>query len=302
VKKESSRCFKACFYGWLALSAFSHFASADLMQKMLPFLHSHNDYEQEKPLLDALNRQFESVEADIWWSKGEVKISHLGIIYSGSLEELYLKPLQERVEHLGSVYGDGRPFYLWLDFKENCAELRTGLRVLMNQYEILFKKNQSFVPVQLILTGNDTAKRDFFMDNRDWMITLDQNDFVARPPQNSAYSWYSLEWRDFFEWDGIGEISIKEKKTLNQLIEKIHNQQKKVRFFGTPETYSSWNELIRANVDILGTDHLQKLRDFIDRRPEISQRLIEKRSEWVRTWETFGNVFQGSYSALIFKN
>lgn len=302
MNKASSSWMRAFFYGWFALLLLSDFASAGLTHKILPFLHSHNDYEQEKPLFYALSRQFDSVEADIWWSQNEIRISHLGIIYSGSLEDLYLKPLQERVARLGSVYGDGRSFYLWVDFKENRTELRTGLRALMNQYEILFKSNHSFVPVQLILTGNDTAKREFFMDNRDWMIALDRNDFVARPPQNSAYSWYSLEWRDFFEWDGIGEIPTQEKKILSQLVEKIHNQKKKVRFFGTPENYSSWNELIRAKVDMLGTDHIQKLRDFIDRRPEMSHGFIEKRSEWIQTWETFGIIFQGSYSALIFKN
>jgi hypothetical protein len=39
-------------------------------------------------------------------------VSHLGIIFKGTLEDLYLKPLQERVNRWGSVHGDGRPFLL----------------------------------------------------------------------------------------------------------------------------------------------------------------------------------------------
>lgn len=287
--------------GWVFL-VFSRIVSAHVDQKMSSFLHSHNDYEQEKPLLYALSHQFDSVEVDIWWSRGEIKVSHLGIIYSGSLEDLYLKPLQERVARYGSVYGNSRPFYLWLDFKENHPELKMRLSALLNQYEILFKDRHTFLPVQIVLTGDEKGKREFFMSNREWPIALDRNDFIARPSQDVNYTWYSLDWREFFSWNGQGQISTQEKRSLTQLVEKIHNQNKKIRFFGTPETYSTWSELIRAKVDMLGTDHIQKLRNFIDSKPEVSYSWPQRSSEWARTWETFGQVFQGSYSALIFKN
>ncbi|MGZ6311516.1 MAG: hypothetical protein ACXWOH_12850, partial [Bdellovibrionota bacterium] len=56
--------------------------------------HSHNDYEQAHPLADALANRFDSVEADIWISKNDLLISHLGVSYKGSLRELYLEPLR----------------------------------------------------------------------------------------------------------------------------------------------------------------------------------------------------------------
>src|SRR5438046_1197290 len=65
--------------------------------------HSHNDYEQEQPLSDALRNGFYSVEADIWLVNHEILISHLGWFFTGALKELYLDPLQARVDRLGSV-------------------------------------------------------------------------------------------------------------------------------------------------------------------------------------------------------
>ena len=38
--------------------------------------HAHNDYEHERPLLDALDHGFCSVEADIVLSEGELLVAH----------------------------------------------------------------------------------------------------------------------------------------------------------------------------------------------------------------------------------
>src|ERR1700740_1989091 len=80
-----------------------------------PILHSHNDYHQKRPLDDALAHHFDSVEADIWVHNNDLMISHLGFFYGGSLKALYLDPLQAKIKEHGSVYGDGKPFYLWID-------------------------------------------------------------------------------------------------------------------------------------------------------------------------------------------
>src|SRR5258708_14631426 len=76
--------------------------------------HSHNDYEQRRPLLDALALGYRSVEADIWLRDSELWVSHKGRSFTGTLRELYLDPLQARVDRLGSVHGAGGPLLLRL--------------------------------------------------------------------------------------------------------------------------------------------------------------------------------------------
>ena len=48
------------------------------------FKHAHNDYEHPRPLLDALDAKFESVEADVWLDGNDVGVSHNGAPYKGS--------------------------------------------------------------------------------------------------------------------------------------------------------------------------------------------------------------------------
>jgi hypothetical protein len=38
--------------------------------------HSHNDYEHARPLLDALDHGFGSVEADVWLVNGALLVAH----------------------------------------------------------------------------------------------------------------------------------------------------------------------------------------------------------------------------------
>src|SRR5262245_25702012 len=65
--------------------------------------HAHNDYAHERPLLDALEHGFCSVEADIYLVEGHLLVAHdRGQVQPGrTLQALYLDPLRDRVQKNG---------------------------------------------------------------------------------------------------------------------------------------------------------------------------------------------------------
>src|SRR4030095_11776928 len=72
--------------------------------------HAHNDYEHTRPLLDALDRGFCSIEGDVWLIGGQLLVAHdRGKTKPGrTLQALYLDPLQARVKQNGGrVYPRG---------------------------------------------------------------------------------------------------------------------------------------------------------------------------------------------------
>ena len=79
----------------------AHSADSQESGQVVPLerAHAHNDYEHERPLYDALDHGFKSVEADIWLIDGELVVSHDDPRLptteepQGTLESLYLKPL-----------------------------------------------------------------------------------------------------------------------------------------------------------------------------------------------------------------
>ena len=50
--------------------------AAVVMGEPHPAAHAHNDYEHDRPLLDALEHGFTSVEADVWLVDGELRVAH----------------------------------------------------------------------------------------------------------------------------------------------------------------------------------------------------------------------------------
>ncbi|HOC01345.1 MAG TPA: hypothetical protein PKM43_21675, partial [Verrucomicrobiota bacterium] len=86
----------------------------------LPRAHSHNDYEHPRPLLDALEHGFCSVEADIYAIDGQLLVAHdrARVDPKRTLQALYLDPLRDRVRsNHGRVFPGGPEFFLLIDFK-----------------------------------------------------------------------------------------------------------------------------------------------------------------------------------------
>jgi hypothetical protein len=235
--------------------------------------HSHNDYEQRRPLLDALALGYRSVEADIWLHDGELRVSHRGIFFAGTLRELYLDPLQARVDRLGSVHGDGEPFLLWLDLKSGELELVLELRRVLARYPMLTRMDggkMKRVAVTVILTGDENAKRAYTSGIGAHYACRDSNELLLGQKRDPLHLWYALSWTDWFSWDGNGHIPSEERNRLRALADAVHRQGRRLRLYGLPEAEGVWREALEAGVDLLSTDELQRLERFLEARPHNS--------------------------------
>src|SRR3954462_5482632 len=86
----------------------------------LPNAHAHNDYEHTRPLFDALDQGFCSVEADVFLRDDKLLVGHTAASLKPDrrLKPLYLDPLRDRVRaNGGRVYRGGPPCWLLVDVK-----------------------------------------------------------------------------------------------------------------------------------------------------------------------------------------
>lgn len=216
--------------------------------------HSHNDYLRVRPLEDALEQGFRSVEADVWLTGDSVRVSHLGWIYDGTLAELYLDPLEARVRARGSVLGDGEPFLLWLDLKSPDRRLGERLREVLGRYE-MFRRGA----VTAVLTGASEPKRAYFSGAsgpagaiRD-SLRFDPDDPTRAGPED-PWGWYSLSWSSLLDWDGAGEAPAEQLARLRERVGRVHAKGRKLRIWGGPDRPEAWRAQLDAGVDLVGTD------------------------------------------------
>lgn len=236
--------------------------------KPLQRAHAHNDYEHKRPLLDALDCGFCSVEADIWLVKGQLLVAHtpIDLDTTRTLEKLYLDPLRERAKAGKGSIQPGATFYLMIDVKTDAKETYAALAKVLEGYSDILSVTRDgkteTKAVTVILSGNRDVKtiaeqktRYVAIDGRP--TDLDGDSSAALVP------WISDSWKLRFKWDGTGEMPEDERKKLHELVAKAHKQGRKVRFWATPETEAAWKELLAADVDFINTDKLKELESFL---------------------------------------
>lgn len=234
--------------------------------------HAHNDYEHSRPLLDALDNKFYSVESDFWLVDGQLLVSHDKEDsiedYKGTLKELYLDPLQKRVDEMGSVHGDGLPFYLWLDIKDGRDQMHPILRDIVKNYSMLssFSRDKTELkPVTIILTGDHESKSSYVEKYEITKMCRDSNHYkMDDPDTDNQWLWYAINWRSMFDWRGDGAITQNEYDKLVMIVNDIHAKGRRVRFYSTPDMPSYWGLALKVGIDHINTDKLPELNAFLE--------------------------------------
>ncbi|MFF3346847.1 phosphatidylinositol-specific phospholipase C/glycerophosphodiester phosphodiesterase family protein [Streptomyces sp. NPDC002779] len=239
--------------------------------------HAHNDYEHPRPLLDALDHRFGSLEADIFLVGDQLLVAHdpEDLDPARTLESLYLDPLAARVKaNHGSVYrGYRRPLQLLIDIKTEGSSTYLELDRHLRRYKHLFttyaRGRVLPGPVTAVISGNRAARvpmeaqtvRRAFYDGR-------LADLGSAAPA-SFIPLISDNWTNHFTWRGVGAFPDAERQKLTTITQAAHSRGRRVRFWATPdlpgpERDALWTELVAADVDHLNTDDLAGLRAFLE--------------------------------------
>ena len=236
--------------------------------------HAHNDYEHDRPLLDALARGFKSVEADVWLVEGELLVAHERALVrrERTLESLYLGPLRRAVaENGGSVYpGDPDHFTLLVDIKSEAEPTYRVLDEQLGRHEAMLTTFGSGGvrggAVTAVVSGNRPRElmrkqrvRRAFHDGRLSDLGVDTDP--------SFTPLISDNWTKNFVWQGVGPMPEAERGKLRAIVTEAHGSGQRVRFWATPELPEAreavWGELVSARADHVNTDHLQELEVFL---------------------------------------
>lgn len=241
----------------------------------LPRAHAHNDYEHARPLFDALDHGFTSVEADIWLVDGELLVGHdLEDLQPGrTLQRLYLDPLAERVRaNHGRLYpGSRQQLQLLIDIKNTGAETYTALDRVLRDYRLMLttyvRGHVRRGAITAVVSGDRPRElmagqrvRYAFYDGR-------MSDLGVGVPA-SFMPLVSDNWTNVFTWQGVGEMPAAERDRLRLIVRTAHRDGQRVRFWATPdlpgpEREAIWRELVAADVDHINTDDLAGLAGFL---------------------------------------
>lgn len=241
----------------------------------LPAAHAHNDYEHERPLLDALEQGFTSVEADVWLVDGELRVAHdeWEVADAPTLEEAYLDPLSEIATRGGQqIYpGYTGDFQLLIDIKSDGPTTWQAIEDELEEHEQVFtrvhKGKVKDRAVEAVISGNRpraqmeaaTTRYSFYDGRSSDLGSGTDADLMPLVSEN---------WTKLFTWQGVGEMPAAERQKLHSYVEHAHADGYRVRFWATndvagPARENLWRELRDAGVDHINTDDLAGLQEFL---------------------------------------
>lgn len=247
-------------------------ANANAQTVPIPNAHAHNDYLHTRPLQDALDQGFCSVEADIFLMNNKLLVAHtrLEVTNDRTLETLYLEPLKKRVaENEGRVYRGGPQFGLLIDLKTDGEKTYLALHEVLARYAELFtsvKNGQTNPgPIQVVISGNRPQELIAAQSVRYCGIDGRLSDLESDKPAHLV-PMISDNWTSHFQWRGNGPMPDAERQKLQKIVQQAHTKGRVVRFWATPEAPDLWKELSHAGVDRINTDKLAELASFLSKK------------------------------------
>jgi hypothetical protein len=228
--------------------------------------HAHNDYEHAKPLWDALEKGFISVEADVHLVNGNLLVSHnTPKDNAPTLQQLYLNPLDSLLSrNSDKIYPDyDGSFYLMIDCKTEAEPTYAAIQKVMAGYKkLLCHSNRC--PVKIFISGNralNTMIKEGYQG-----IALD-----GRPGdlgQGISSEWMPVvsdRYSNWSAWNGKSEVQNKDLVRIHQLADRVHAEGKKLRLWAIPDHEKAWQVLLDAGVDFINTDRLSELDQFLNK-------------------------------------
>jgi hypothetical protein len=275
----------------LVLGAGAQDARAQADEPIVPLLraHAHNDYEHERPLFDALDHGFTSVEADEPDVGGELLVAHdlVDVDPQRTLRSLYLQPLVRRVNANrgdGVFAGSDAPFHLLVDVKSpgvaTYRAIHRELRRIRHHVTSYGDWGTNERPISVTISGNRPRR---YMERQDVRYAGydGRSSDIGTDVTPDFMPLVSDSWQRNFTWTGVGPIPAAERERLRSWADWSDQNGIRLRLWATPDAAGPareavWNELLDADVEHINTDDLPGLRDFLLENDPWAQELAEE--------------------------
>lgn len=238
----------------------------------LPNGFAHNDYKHRHPLFDALDNGFTNIEADVFVRDTTLVVAHISPMFrhSHTLEKLYLKPLYDRVmQNSGRVYPKyDHPIILMIDIKSNADNTYRELERELSKYSAILTSYHDGIVVDgavtVVLSGHKPYKMLESEGTRLAFIDEDLRRVQRDPMSTNIFTMASCKYSKLLSWDGKGPIPVWQERRLRDFVAMAHRLGSKVRLWASPDRKAVWDELLSCGVDLINTDHLSTLRNYLN--------------------------------------
>jgi hypothetical protein len=237
-----------------------------VQKPLLTRAHSHNDYMQARPLDEALDNGFNSIEVDVFPVNGELLVAHneKDIRPEKTIQSMYLDKLSARAKaNRGAIYpGSRTTFWVLVDVKKNGEEAYRTFKTILDRYPEL-KPSGRKSKVRFVISGY-RAFDLIAADNGKWAGIDGELKDMGKKYTVEQMPWISGNWEKLFPmFKGNAKYLDMISKGPDEMVKAIHREHRLVRFWGADDEEFIWQMQWTAGVDLINTDHISSLRKWM---------------------------------------
>lgn len=225
-------------------------------------IHSHNDYASKLPFYEAYSNETGVIEADVFIVNNELFVAHTSkeITPQNTLKSQYLDPLSNKLKTLGGkAYPGNKPLILMIDIKTDAdATLKLIAQELKTYPDLISNKN-----LKVVISGNRPSPANW-KEYPDFIYFDGRLNETYTSDQLARVEMISEDLKEITIWNGKGVMTQADAEKVQAIIKKVHNQNKKIRFWATQDNVNTWMTLMNLKVDYIGTDNVPELTHFIN--------------------------------------
>lgn len=238
----------------------------------LPLGHSHNDYIQERPLWEALENGFTSIEIDIFTAAdGSLRVSHIpfALLQKPSLEKLYLAPLQQLIDtQHGHVFPQDTSVTLTLmiDLKGKGSVTYPILKKVLEPYKsylTIYEKGKLVKkgPLRIMLSGS--RPMELLRAETEQWVCIDGSIGADYSGSNIYVGRQSAPFSAYFKKRASGKLTEEETQELKRLVAKTTQNGTEIRFWAAGNKPTRWQALKDAGVTVINADKLKQFKRWV---------------------------------------
>ncbi|MDP9081234.1 MAG: alkaline phosphatase [Bacteroidota bacterium] len=228
--------------------------------------HSHNDYKNSVPFYRAYDAGLGSIEADVFAVNGQLMVAHddKDITPERSLKAMYIDPLALKLKQ-----DTARKLRLLIEIKRDYT---VTLPLVMEELKPLsqyFDYPGHAGRLSIVMTGK-VPPGSVMLNYPAWLNFDVDHVGGFTIPQLTKIGLVSVPFSRYSKWDGTGNLDQESIGRLNSIIDSAHAAGKKIRFWDTPDNPVCWKELIELHSDVIGTDKINELADFLNKKAYLN--------------------------------
>lgn len=249
--------------GFIALVGTSLFSCKKPQKDYTPAdAHSHNDYKNSIPFYRAYNAGFGSIEADVFAVNGQLMVAHeeKEITPEHTLKAMYIDPLVVKLKQ-----DTRRRLRLLIEIKKDYSVTLPLVEKELQQLSQYIWHPGHPNRLSIVMTGA-VPPGNIMLQYPDWIL-FDVDHLQGFTPQElTKIGLVSVPFSRYSKWKGVGDLPQADVDGLKRIIDSAHAVNKKIRFWDTPDNPTAWKKLIDLGSDVIGTDHINELADYLNKK------------------------------------